>query len=92
MEQSNSSSSSSFADDLEDLDDSEIVTYCIKKLKEMRCEDHLKWLQQQFCDVAYAKCGKIYTSACYYLIISITMPNCFRLTLKIFYRVFSYLG
>lgn len=57
MEQSNSSSS--FADDLEDLDDLEIVTYCITKLKEMKCEDHLKWLQQQFCDVAYAKCGKI---------------------------------
>lgn len=55
MEQSNSSSS--FADDLEDLDDSEIVTYCITKLKEMKCEDHLKWLQQQFCDVAYAKCA-----------------------------------
>lgn len=32
-----------FVDDLEDLDDSEIVIYCITKLKEMKCEDYLKW-------------------------------------------------
>ena len=56
MDQGPSSSSS---EDLTNLDDAEIVGHCIKKLKESSGEVHLKWLQQQFCDVAYAKYGKI---------------------------------
>lgn len=49
----------SSSEDLTNLDDAEIVGHCIKKLKESSGEVHLKWLQQQFCDVAYAKYGKI---------------------------------
>lgn len=83
MEQSNSSSS--FADDLENLDDSEIVTYCITKLKEMKCEDHLKWLQQQFCDVAYAKCGKIWIAVFIpYLLPVLYYINCGKVWLAVF--------
>ena len=59
MDQGPSSSSSS-SEDLTNLDDAEIVAHCIKKLKDSSGEVHLKWLQQQFCDVAYAKYGKIY--------------------------------
>ena len=58
MDQGPSSSSSS-SEDLTNLDDAEIVGHCIKKLKESSGDVHLKWLQQQFCDVAYAKYGKI---------------------------------
>ncbi|XP_061185497.1 protein timeless-like [Saccostrea echinata] len=37
------------------LSDSEIVMHCIDKLKESGYDSHLKWLQRQFCEVAYAK-------------------------------------
>nr|XP_022287878.1 protein timeless-like isoform X2 [Crassostrea virginica] len=59
MDQGPSSSSS---EDLTNLDDAEIVGHCIKKLKESSGEVHLKWLQQQFCDVAYAKYAMSWSS------------------------------
>ncbi|XP_048747484.2 protein timeless-like isoform X2 [Ostrea edulis] len=39
----------------DDLSDSEVITHCVKKLRESNNDVHLRWLQRQFCEAAYAK-------------------------------------